>query len=220
MYNYEEEKEAAKKEDAEEDEPTNKALPQLSPNEPVKALKITPEQHFTKPPYPYSEALLVKALEQHGVGRPSTYAQIIATLKKRGYVQVEKRKLASTALGKEVHQVLNGKLPKLFDVDFTAQMESSLDNIAEGKLESVAYLKSFWAQVSPMFGDDVIQGTISAKASSSKARSPRKPRAEVPISELGACPKCGKALVKRTSKRGEFLGCSGFPRCRFIKDSA
>lgn len=218
MYNYEEEKDAVKKEDADEDEPTNKALPPLSPNEPARALKITPEQHFTKPPYPYSEALLVKALEQHGVGRPSTYAQIIATLKKRGYVQVEKRKLASTDLGKEVHSVLNSKLPSLFDVAFTAQMETSLDNIAEGKLESLAYLKSFWAQVSPMFGESVIQGTIEAKES--KSRSPRKPPKEaLPISELGACPKCGKALVKRKSKRGDFIGCSGFPRCRFIKDS-
>jgi DNA topoisomerase I len=220
MYNYEEEKEAVKKEDSEEDEPTNKALPPLSPNEPVKALKITPEQHFTKPPYPYSEALLVKALEQHGVGRPSTYAQIIATLKKRAYVQVEKRKLASTALGKEVHEVLNSKLPRLFEVDFTAHMETSLDNIAEGKLESIAYLKSFWAQVSPMFGDEVIQNTVESKASTSKARAPRQEKAAVPISELGACPKCGKALVKRSSKRGDFIGCSGFPRCRFIKDSA
>lgn len=217
MYNYEEEKEAKKVETEEDEEAPNKALPPLSPNEPVKALKITPEQHFTKPPYPYSEALLVKALEQHGVGRPSTYAQIIATLKKRGYVSVEKRKLASTALGQEVHEVLNSKLPKLFDVTFTAEMESSLDKIAEGQVESVAYLKQFWAQVSPMFGENVITGTVTPKAS--KPRAPRQPKAEIPLSELGACPKCGKALVKRTSKRGDFIGCSGFPKCRHIQNS-
>jgi DNA topoisomerase I len=230
MYNFDEEKEAkTDKEKAaegeEDDEPTNKQLPPLTVGEPVKALKITPEQHFTKPPYPYSEALLVKALENHGVGRPSTYAQIIATLKKRGYVQVEKRKLASTALGKEVHQVLSAKLPGLFDVAFTAGMEASLDEIAEGKRESRVYLKSFWAQVSPLFGEMVIQAVTEQKESSprtTKRKSPaKKPKEALPVSaELGACPKCGKALVKRNSKRGEFLGCSGFPKCRFTSDLA
>jgi DNA topoisomerase-1 len=231
MYNFDEEKEAKsdkeKADGEEEDEPTNKQLPPLTVAEAVKALKLTPEQHFTKPPYPYSEALLVKALENHGVGRPSTYAQIIATLKKRNYVQVEKRKLASTSLGKEVHQVLSDKLPKLFDVAFTAQMETSLDDIAEGKVESRAYLKGFWAQVSPLFGENVVQAVVESKASTStaspkttKRRSPaRKPKEALPISaELGACPKCGKALVKRNSKRGEFIGCSGFPKCRYTSD--
>jgi DNA topoisomerase-1 len=239
MYNFEEEKEKAQKdktdsEEQEEDEPTNKQLPPLTVGEPVKALKITPEQHFTKPPFPYSEALLVKALEQHGVGRPSTYAQIISTLKKRGYVEVEKRKLFPTSLGKEVHQVLADKLPKLFDVPFTAEMEAALDEIAEGKRESRDYLKGFWSQVSPLFGESVIQAVVAQKASRAssspnatptgkrKSTKPRKssakPKAVVPISaELGACPTCGKALVKRSSKHGEFVGCSGFPKCRFTK---
>jgi len=118
----------------------------------VQALKLTPAQHFTKPPAPYTEALLVKALEQHGVGRPSTYAQTIATVKERGYVDVDKRKLAATVLGKQVHTVLDSKLKGLFETAFTAQMETALDEIAAGTQNGPDYLRGFWAQVSPLFG--------------------------------------------------------------------
>lgn len=224
VYGYIEEKEQVKREDeeGEEDEPINRQLPKLTQGENVQALKLTPNQHFTKPPAPYTEALLVKALEQAGVGRPSTYAQTIATLKNRGYVAVEKRKLAPTALGKEVTQVLVSKLPTLFDVNFTAEMETALDNIAAGKQNGRDYLKAFWAQVAPLFGDKVIQATVgqNEQGTSEKPKikppassKPAKPAVEI-NPELGACPKCGKALVKRTSKHGDFLGCSGFPKCR------
>jgi DNA topoisomerase I len=242
MYNFDEEKERQSKKpaDAEDDETeddnsTNKELPPLTVGEAVKALKITAEQHFTKPPIHYSEALLVKALEQNGVGRPSTYSQTVATLKKRGYVTVEKRRLIPTALGKEVHQVLSTKLAGLFEVPFTAEMETALDEIAAGQRESKDYLKTFWSKVSPMFGETVIEKVVTHRASTrtksaksdktGKSSKPRKPRSttkkaavDVPISaELGACPTCGKALVKRKSKHGEFIGCSGFPKCRFTK---
>jgi DNA topoisomerase I len=235
MYNFVQEQEsksgAPSEEGEDEDEgSTNKELPPLKAGEGVTALKITPQQHFTKPPTPYSEALLVKALEKHGVGRPSTYAQTIATLKKRDYVAVQKRKLHPTDLGREVHGVLSSKLPGLFDVEFTAQMESALDEIAAGQRESKAYLKDFWVQVSPLFGERVIQAVVTAKASSKrgkstgKPRTPRKPSkaksdaAPAPVTALGVCPQCGKALVKRKSKRGEFIGCSGFPTCRFTSN--
>lgn len=232
MYNFAEEKEN-KPENADEDaqdenEIPNKQLPALTVGEAVRALKITPHQHFTKPPSAYSEALLVKALEQEGVGRPSTYAQTVATLKKRGYVSIQSRKLAPTALGKEVHQVLSSKLPGLFEVPFTAQMEAALDEIAAGRQEGKTFLKAFWSQVSPLFGETVLEAVVitqdrSKSGRSSTARkqgSPRKKKASTAAlnPELGVCPQCSKPLVKRIGKHGEFIGCSGFPKCRFTKN--
>ena len=168
MYNLSPEQEAKSgkpTEDGENDEQgsTNKELPPLRVDEPVTARQITPQQHFTKPPTPYSEALLVKALEKHGVGRPSTYAQTVATLKKRRYVSVHKRRLHPTELGREVHQVLSSKLPGLFDVSFTAEMEAALDEIAAGRREEKAYLKDFWGKVSPLFGEKVIQAVVTQR---------------------------------------------------------
>jgi DNA topoisomerase-1 len=259
VYNFDEEKEPVKPEnganasenvdEAEDDAPTNKQLPPLKVNQPVKALKITQQQHFTKPPLPYSEALLVKALEQHGIGRPSTYAQTVGTIKKRGYVEVQKRRLFPTELGREVHAVLSSKLPGLFEVPFTAAMESALDEIAAGQRESKAYLKAFWQQVSPQFGETVVQAVVMARSATKTRRSTttrsgtktarsttsphtgtktthsaRKPSvskaapAPAVVSELGVCPQCGKPLVKRTGQRGAFVGCSGFPKCRFTKN--
>jgi DNA topoisomerase I len=241
VYGYTEEKEATKRADEDEDEdtPTNKQLPPLKVGEPVQALKLTPKQHFTQPPAPYTEALLVKALEQHGVGRPSTYAQTVATIKQRGYVDVLNRKLTATALGKEVHQVLSTKLTGLFEVPFTAQMETKLDEIAAGKQNGREYLQAFWTQVSPLFGQNVIDATLAqpattprpkrgkgdatAKPKSPRRSSPRKTAAKtktpppVLTSEHGVCPNCGKPLVKRQGPRGEFLGCSGFPKCRHTR---
>jgi DNA topoisomerase I len=239
VYGYTEEKEQSKREDedSDEDEPINKQLPALTNGESVQALKLTPLQHFTKPPTPYTEALLVKAMENAGVGRPSTYAQTIATLKDREYVQVDKRRLFPTDLGKEVNGVLVSKLPSLFEVGFTAQMESTLDKIAIGEQNGRDYLKAFWAQVSPMFGEKVIKATLAPPKEKpnppppqklpEKPKRPPKPRKppeytyekpNVPIDpQLGVCPTCGGALVKRKSKFGEFIGCSDFPRCRFTK---
>jgi len=237
VYGYTEERETVKRADEEDEDetPTNKQLPPLTPNEPVKPLKLTPQQHFTKPPASYTEALLIKALEQNGVGRPSTYAQTVATIKQRGYVDILNRKLTATPLGQEVHQVLSTKLPGLFETAFTAQMETKLDEIADGKQNGRDYLQGFWTQVSPLFGQKVIEATLAQVASSTptakgdnpapkrvrrtkSATSTRKATASTPIpisSEYGACPKCGKTLVKRKGPRGEFLGCSGFPKCRF-----
>lgn len=239
VYGYSEEQETVKRadEDDEDETPTNKQLPRLTPNESVQPLKLTPQQHFTKPLAPYSEALLIKALEKYGVGRPSTYAQTVATIKQRGYVDVLNRKLAATTLGKEVHQVLSTKLSGLFETSFTAGMETSLDEIAAGKQNGREYLQAFWTKVSPLFGQQVIAATLAQPAPSKptaesdaparkrttrtkSTRSPRKAKNAVAIpvsSEFGPCPQCGKALVKRKGPRGEFLGCSGFPKCRFTR---
>ncbi len=232
VYNFAEEKEVKPEnaENAAEDDetPTNQQLPPLSVKEPVRVVKMTSQQHFTRPPTPYSEALLVKALEQHGVGRPSTYAQTVSILKKRGYVSVEKRKLIPTELGRAVHQVLDSKLPGLFEVPFTAAMESALDEIAAGQRESKAYLKAFWSQVSPQFGEAVIQAVVAprpgaktAQSASARPRKTRSAKAAAPAaatSEAGICPRCGKPLVKRSGKNGAFIGCSGFPKCRFTQN--
>jgi DNA topoisomerase-1 len=99
----------------------------------------------------------VKALEKHGVGRPSTFAQTVATLKKRQYVKLEKRCLHATDLGKQVHRVLDEHLTDLFAVVFTAEMETTLDAIAEGKQDSRAYLKQFWTDVAPRFGEAIVE---------------------------------------------------------------
>ncbi|HEX2906715.1 MAG TPA: type I DNA topoisomerase, partial [Phototrophicaceae bacterium] len=240
VYGYDEEKEVVKRADEEDEEPipTNKQLPHLKAGERVQPLKLKPEQHFTKPPASYTEALLIKALEQHRIGRPSTYAQTVATIKQRGYVAVVNRKLAATALGQEVHQVLSTKLPGLFEMSFTAQMEAALDEIAAGKQNGRDYLRTFWAQVSPLFGQQVIAATLAPSASSTpvtkndgstpsrprRARSRKAPRKTAPplptpiSSEYGICPKCGQALIQRKGSRGEFLGCTGFPKCRFTRD--
>jgi DNA topoisomerase I len=248
VYNLDEEKETVRREDEdsnEDDSAANKQLPPLTVGEGVRAKKLNPQQHFTKPPVRYSEALLIKAMEQHGVGRPSTYAQTVATLKKRGYVEVERRKLTATALGRSVHSVLQQKLPGLFEVGFTAQMESALDDVALGKRDGRGYLKDFWTQVSPLFGPEILHATLdqSEKGGTSRGKSgstPRKrstkttsgkaprsrsaaartddPTTEAQSAAHGLCPRCGKPLVQRTSKYGPFLGCSGFPKCRFTKD--
>lgn len=211
VYNLDEEQETASDDEGEAD---NRRLPNVALHEQVEALKLTPQQHFTKPPPFYSEALLVKALEKNGVGRPSTYAQTVSTLKRRGYVKIEKRKVQASDLGREVHAVLDGKLKGLFEVPFTAQMETKLDEIASGKQDGIAYLKQFWSQVAPLFGDKVIEATVAPKKPKT-----RKPRAKsAPVESMGKCPKCGKALVKRNGKNGEFLGCSGFPKCRHTQN--
>ena len=231
MYNFNEEKEKNTKTSNEadedgDDETKNKQLPLLSVGEVIQVMKLTPQQHFTKPPIPYSEALLIKALEQNGVGRPSTYAQTVAILKKRRYVEIKKRRLHPTALGKEVHEVLSGKLSGLFEVSFTAQMEKALDEIASGERDSKTYLKSFWSEVQPLFGESLMEKVVKQRSSSAKTstRKPRKANSKkksvMPTAidpKLETCPKCQKALVTRKSKHGEFIGCSGYPTCRFTK---
>jgi DNA topoisomerase-1 len=180
-------------------------LPPLEAGETVVAESISPKEHWTKPPARYSEATLVRSLEQHGVGRPSTYAATLATLKKRDYVKLEKRKLMLTPLGEQVNTVLAERLPSLFAVDFTAEMEAALDEIAAGKRDGRGYLTHFWAEAAPQFGSTVVNATLNAGQS--------KPPPDVDQA-LGLCPKCGKPLVKRNGKHGAFVGCSGYPKCR------
>ena len=248
VYQYSEEKEQAKREDdmSDEDEPSvNKTLPALKAGEAVEALKLMPTQHFTKPPSAYTEALLVKALEQNGVGRPSTYAQTIANIKERGYVAVETGKLAPTTLGRQVHSVLDTRLKGLFETAFTAQMETALDTIATGQQNGREYLRGFWAQVSPLFGAAIIQAPLGQKETAavtegtfvgsveisdkstairprplkawSQATTAQSTDATTVTLEYGVCSQCHKPLLKRNGPRGAFMGWAGFPKCRFTR---
>jgi len=186
----------------EEDEDKDKILPELSKNEKLVLIRLIPSQHWTEPPPRYSDATLVKALEEKGIGRPSTYAPILETVTKRDYVQRDKGYLYPTELGTIVTDLLIKFFPVLLDVEFTAGMEEELDKIEEGKADWIALLKTFYTPF--------IECLKSAKEEMKDMKSESTPTEEV-------CEKCGRQMVIRWSKNGKFLGCSGFPECKNIK---
>ncbi len=195
---YEEDEEDT---DTESDDPDKQTeLPELTPDQLVHLLELASKQHFTEPPARYSEASLVKAMEEKGIGRPSTYAAIIRTIVDRGYVGNERRRLFATELGFTVNDRLIGHFPEIMEVDFTANLESRLDQVEEGTEDWVELLRGFYAQ----FNRDLQQA--------SEAMEGRKAE---PIGE--DCPACGKPLVRRDSKNGEFVACSGYPECKYVK---
>lgn len=166
------------------------------------------EQKFTRPPARYSEATLIKVLEDEGVGRPSTYASIVETLYDRGYViRNEERRLQSTPLGETVDEFLmkyfNGdSLSSIVDTGFTARMEESLDDVEEGKIPWLSVLRDFWKNFTV---------TMSEAETAPAAQLP-------PPEPIGEdCPECGKPLVLKNGRFGEFVGCSGYPECRFTR---
>ncbi len=177
-------------------------LPLLTEGEGLPVDRMWGEQHFTQPPPRYSEASLVKALEEFGIGRPSTYANIISTLVHREYVLLDKKRFTPTDVGVVVNKFLTEHFSRYVDYDFTARMEDQLDLISEGKLEWVPVLTQFWEGFSSQ---------VEEKASVS--------RAEVTQESLDeACPKCGKPLSIRLGRRGKFVGCSGYPECDFTRN--
>ena len=174
-------------------------LPALDKDEIVRLLELKPEQHFTTPPARYTEGTLVKVLEKNGVGRPSTYAPTIGTLHRRRYVEKIERKLRPTELGKTVNTLLQRHFPRVINVQFTAGMEEELDEIEEGRLP--------WRKVV----GDFYQPFISNLARAEKEMKNLK-KMVVPT-EL-SCEKCGKPMVIRWGRNGEFLACSDYPECR------
>ena len=183
----------------EEDE--RQALPKLSKGEALRLLELIPEQHFTEPPPRYNQATLVKALEEKGIGRPSTYATIISTIQDREYVRLEDRKFAPTELGFTVTDLLVKHFPDVMDVEFTAGVETKLDDIAEGCLDWVQVLSEFW---------EPFRGALEeARAGMETVKKPPQETGE-------KCPDCGRPLVIRESKYGQFLGCSGYPNCKNV----
>src|SRR5437763_1280953 len=177
-----------------------KTLPALSKQEVLDLHRLTPEQHFTQPPPRFSEASLIKELEEQGIGRPSTYVPIITTIQDRGYVDQEQRRFVPTWLGVTVNQVMNKHFPEIVDTGFTAEMERKLDDVEEGRQSWIECLRSF-------YGD--------FKVTMEKAEAEMN-RVQKPVEETDeACPDCGRNLVIRTGRFGRFISCSGFPECRY-----
>ncbi len=182
--------------DEEEDGEKKSKLPELAKGEQLRLLQLIPEQHFTQPPPRYTEATLIKALEEKGIGRPSTYAPILSLIQERGYVERRNGKLGPTELGSIVSNLLSEHFADIVNVGFTAQMEEKLDQIASGELEWVPMLHEFY---------EPFQDTI---AKATKAI----PKVSEPTNEI--CEKCGRPMVIKWGRRGKFMSCSGFPECK------
>ena len=185
------------------DEEGEAKLPPLEVGEAIPVDKLFGDQHFTQPPPRYSEASLVKTLEEHGIGRPSTYASIMSTLVKREYVELDKKRFTPTDVGRIVNKFLTEHFTRYVDYDFTAKLEDQLDFIAEGKLEWLPVLKEFWDGFSAQLEE--------------KKNIERKDITTEAMDE--ACPKCGKPLNLRLGKRGRFIGCSGYPECDYTRNA-
>lgn len=186
--------------DAAEDEDGEAKLPALEVGEVLDIDKLFGEQHFTEPPPRYSEASLVKVLEEYGIGRPSTYASIISTLQDREYVLLDKKRFTPTDVGRVVNKFLTEHFTKYVDYGFTAELENELDEIAEGDRDWIPVLDDFWQDFSKQID---IKGEV------------ERPGTEI-LDEL--CPKCGKPLNKRLGKRGSFIGCTGYPECDYTRN--
>jgi DNA topoisomerase-1 len=172
----------------------------ISKNEILDMLRLLPEQHFTQPQPRYSEASLVKELEDNGIGRPSTYASIISTILSRGYVEYEDKRLRPTPIGELVNDMLVEYFPDVMSVDFTARLEDELDEIAEGKP---------WVPVIDNFYQQFAKRLETADEAIEKVDIRSEPE---PVGR--DCPQCGNPLVYREGRYGRFIGCSNFPNCR------
>lgn len=186
--------------DEDEEDDSDKRLPPLTNDEPLDLLGIYPEQHFTEPPPRYTEATLIKALEQFGVGRPSTYAPIMSNIQERGYIeQIENRRLKPTDLGFIVNDLLVVHFSDIVDVGFTARMEEKLDEVEEGKQDWVQLMRDFYAP---------FKETLDRAGQ------------EMPVTHLEdektdvICDVCGSPMVIKRGKFGKFLACSTFPKCK------
>jgi DNA topoisomerase I len=187
---------------ASEDESTG-ALPDVKEGEILRLLETKPEQHFTQPPPRFSEATLVKELEDKGIGRPSTYAAILSTVQERGYVEKREGRLHPTELGIMVNGLLVKSFPDIVSTDFTAQMEERLDEVEEGKQEWVRLLREFYGP----FKEDLDKARVEMRDIK---------REEVPTEHV--CEKCGRTMVIKWGRNGHFLACSGYPECRNTKE--
>jgi len=191
--------EEAKDEDQATEEEETRIPSGIEEGQKQNLVQLLPEQHFTQPPPRFSEASLVKTLEENGIGRPSTYAPILGTLQERGYVVRENKRLTPTETGLLVNDLITEHFPNIVDVEFTAHMEEDLDKIASGDEQWVESIRRFYTP----FAEQV-----------------KKADAEMPEMKTGpepigrACPECGKELVIRWGRYGKFISCSGFPDCR------
>jgi DNA topoisomerase-1 len=194
--------EEAKDEDSQGEGEESNGLPDLAQDELLLLRGLWPEQHFTQPPPRFTEASLVRALEENGIGRPSTYAPILSTIQQRGYVTLENRRLVPTETGYLVNDLLVQYFPGIMDVNFTAQMEETLDGIASGGRDWVQSLREFY-------------GPFAERVAAAQKEIPKVNNGPEPIGR--DCPLCGKPLVVRYGRYGKFIGCSDFPKCRHIE---
>jgi DNA topoisomerase-1 len=166
--------------------------------------KISPDQHFTEPPARFSEAMLIKTLEENGIGRPSTYAPTISTIVERNYVQKnEQKRFFPTEIGFTVNDLLVEHFPQIVDINFTALMEEQLDEIAEGEKEWEPVIREFYTP----FKENLDK----------KYQEVKKQKAE-PEPTDKICPECQSPIVIRTSRFGKFYACSNFPKCRYTEN--
>ncbi len=192
--------EEAADEDAEEEK--TQQIPPLKVDELLDLVRLIPEQHFTQPPPRYTEATLIRALEEYGIGRPSTYAPILSTIQQRGYVRRDGRRLVPTETGFLVNDLLVEHFPEVMDYGFTAEMEARLDEIASGERKWVPVVQEFWVPFKQRL-DAADQGIE---------------KADLGPEEVGRnCPKCGRPLIVRWGRYGKFIGCKGFPECRYTE---
>ncbi|KHF37005.1 type I DNA topoisomerase [Paenibacillus sp. FSL M7-1455] len=179
-----------------------KFLPELTPGDKLKKEDIEPKQHFTQPPPRYTEARLVRTMEELGIGRPSTYAPTLETIQKRGYVAIEDKKFVPTELGELVIEQMEQFFPEILDAEFTAHMEEDLDHVEEGSEDWVKVLKEFYESFEKRL--EVAEEEM------------KEIEIEDEVSDE-ICDKCGRPMVYKLGRFGKFLACSGFPDCRNTK---
>ncbi|MCF6777364.1 type I DNA topoisomerase [Thiotrichales bacterium 19X7-9] len=196
---YQETKEAKK--DSEEMDKQN--LPDLVIGDLVDLLEIIPKQHFTEPPARYSEAGLVKALEEYGIGRPSTYVAIISTLQQRGYAEIKQKRFHPTDIGRIVNKFLVEYFPRYIDYGFTAKLEDALDEVSCGEKEWIPLMHDFWKPFKSQV--ETIDQSVKKSDVTQEAMDED-------------CPKCGSQLMIRLGKRGRFVGCSNYPECDYTRN--
>ncbi|MEG0896890.1 MAG: type I DNA topoisomerase [Ruthenibacterium sp.] len=197
-------------ETTEEKEKKETALPPLATGDVLKLRELKPEQKFTQPPARYTEATLIKALEENGIGRPSTYAPIITTIIDRDYVERDQKKLAPTTLGRVINDLMMAQFPNIVDVKFSAQMEKNLDKVESGKADWRKTIGTFYTD----FDKTLKQAEENMK--DQKIKVPDEETEEI-------CELCGRKMVIKSGRFGKFLACPGFPECkntkRIVKDT-
>ena len=203
VYQEEREEIQRKKGEEEAEEDTEKLLPMVKEKDVLTLHTLTPNQHFTEPPPRFSEASLVKALEENGIGRPSTYASILAAIQDREYVEKKENRFYSTELGQLITDLLIKSFPDIMNVEFTAGMEEKLDLVEEGKVDWVKMLKDFY-------------GPFSQTLKKAKLHMRDVKKEEVKTEHV--CDKCGSPMVVKWGRRGKFLACSSYPECKNTKE--
>lgn len=202
-YQIDQDEKQKKKDEAEREEETSKDLPAVTENEKCEAKDIVPNQHFTQPPPRFSEASLVKALEDNGLGRPSTYASIMAAIQSREYVEKKENRFFATELGILVTELLVKSFPTVLNIEFTAAMEEKLDHVEEGRVDWVKMLKEFYKPFSQAL-----------KVAEKEMRNVKGEEQKTDFT----CEKCKSPMIVKWGRRGKFLACSGYPKCKNAKD--